>query len=283
MISGRTGTTGVSDLASFSRPPVIEVALAVQFDPGTLTALDAATFRGGIRESYPKFEEQPARPPVEEIFDPVVAGIPFRFEVMNAPQMNRAWFLSEDGLRLVQLQSDLLAVNWRRLREDAEYPRYETLRTELEQHLRALNEILQTEGRGSIRPNWCEVTYINQVAPDQPDSPRPPLEQVLTVFSRPEGEFLPEPEDVFVRLRFVIPGDDDPRGRFIVEAAPGYRNEDRVPIWNLTFTSRVRAVAEADTAAMEALDLGHKWAVQAFAEVISPEMQSQWGRENGGR
>jgi uncharacterized protein (TIGR04255 family) len=282
MISGRTGTTGVSDLASYSRPPVIEVALAVQFEPGTLSGLDAATFRGSIRETYPKYEEQPARPPVEEVFDPVIAAIPFRFEVLDAPQMHRVWFLNEDGSRLVQLQSDLLAVNWRRLTEGDEYPRYETLRADLEQYLGVLNDILQAEGRDTIRPNWCEVTYINQVAPEAPENPRPPLEHLLTVLSRPEGEFLPAPEDAFLRERFVIPGDDGPRGRLIVEAAPGYRNVDRVSIWNFTFTSRVRAVAEGDAGTLEALDLGREWAVRAFTEVISPEMQSQWGLQDEG-
>src|SRR5205085_2262693 len=113
----------------------------------------------------------------------------------------------------------------------------------------------------------------NQVAPDSPEHPRPPLEQVLTVFSRPRGEFLPDPEDALTRLRFVIPGDGDPRGRLIVEALPGYRNEDRVPIWNLTFTSRLRVVDEGEAGALEALNLGREWAVQSFTEVITPEMQ----------
>ena len=279
MIAGRPGTTGVSDIVHYSRPPVIEVALAVQFKPGTLTALDAATFRGSIRDTYPTYEEQPPRPPVEEVFDPVIGGIPFRFEVVDAPQMNRVWFLTEDGSRLVQLQSDLLAVNWRRLNEGDEYPHYGVLRADLEQYLKALNGILEEEGRESIRPNWCEVTYIDHIAPEEPEGPRPPLEQVLTAFSRPEGDFLPEPEDAFVRERFVISAGDQPRGRLIVEAAPGYRNVDRVPIWSLTFTSRLMAVAEGGAGALDALDLGREWAVNAFMELTSAEMQSKWGLE----
>jgi uncharacterized protein (TIGR04255 family) len=272
----------VSELASYSRPPVAEVALAVQFDPGTLTALDVATFRESIRNDFPKYEEQMARPPMEEVFDPVIGGPQFRVELLNAPAIPRIWFLNEDGSRLVQLQSDFLAVNWRLPPEgEGEYPRYETLLAELEQYLAMLNEILQHEGRSTIRPNWCEATYINVIPPAGSENSRPPLHEVLTVLSRHQGDFLPDPEDTVLRERFLIPSEDadQPRGRLTVEAAPGFRNVDRVPIWSLTFTSRLRALTDGD--ALEALNLGHQWAVRAFMELISPEMQSQWGLEKG--
>jgi uncharacterized protein (TIGR04255 family) len=272
----------VPELASYSKPPVAEVALAVQFEPGTLTALDVATFRESIREAFPKYEEQIARPPMEEIFDPVIGGLPFRVELLNAPAIPRVWFLNEDGSRLVQLQSDFLAVNWRLPPDgEGEYPRYETLRDELEQYLTTLNEILQREGRSTIRPNWCEVTYINLIPPGESEKSRPSLHEVLTVLSRHQGDFLPDPEDTLLRERYLIPGDDEqPRGRLTVEASPGFRNVDRVPIWSLTFTSRLRALPDGD--ALEALNLGRQWAVRAFMELISPEMQSQWGLEKRG-
>jgi uncharacterized protein (TIGR04255 family) len=261
----------------------MEVALAVQFDPGTVTSLDVATFRTSIRSEFPKYEEQPPRPPVEENFEPIIGGIPFQFEVVAAPPMPRFWFLSEEGSRLVQLQSDLLAVNWRSVPEGGDYPRYGNLRSEVGDHFAALDEIVKQEGRPGLRPNWCEVTYINHVTPVGTDENRPRLEDVLTTIVPPKGEgFLPPAEDVVVRQRFLIDGDEKPRGRLIVEATPAFRNVDRVSIWAISFTSHVRAVGEGLDAALEALDTGREWAVRGFGEMISPEMQSQWGLDEEG-
>lgn len=269
----------MSDLASYSRPPVVEVALAVQFEPATVTTLDVGMFREGIRSEFPAYEEQPARPPMEEVFKPIIGGAPFRVEMIAAPPMSRFWFLTEEGSRLIQLQSDLLAVNWRHLPEGGEYPRYVTLRKEIAQHLDALQRILEEEDRPGVRPNWCEVTYINHVTPESPSESRPPLEEILTIISPPRGEqFLPPPEDVVVRQRFLIDGDEQ-RGRLTLEAAPAYRNVDSVPIWSITFTSRLRARGEGLDSALEALDKGREWAVKGFMEVISPEMQAKWGLE----
>lgn len=274
-------TRSVSDLPSYSRAPVVEVALAVQYELGTVDFLDVANFRSRIRSDFPRSEEQPARPAMEEVFDPVIGALPFRLEMLAAPPMPRYWFLSEDGSRLVQLQHDLLAVNWRHLPEGDEYPRYESLRGEIERHLRTLDAVLSEEGKAGVRPNWCEVTYINHVVPEEPGGDRPPLEEVLTIISPPRGErFLPAPEDVVVRQRFRIPGADaSPRGRLMVEAEPATRNADRVPIWVITFVARLRAAGEGLEGALAALDEGREWAVRGFEEVISPEMQSQWGRE----
>ena len=95
----------------------------------------------------------------------------------------RLWFLSATGARLVQLQADLLALNWRRTVEDVvvddDYPRYTTLRAisrttfnfSIRQHWRGVV--------GPLLPNWCEVTYINQISPLGPDKGRPKLSDVL--------------------------------------------------------------------------------------------------------
>jgi uncharacterized protein (TIGR04255 family) len=283
VILASAGSYNVPDLASYSRSPVVEVALAVQFEPGTVTTLDVAAFRASIRSDFPRYEEQPARPPIEEVFETVPAGIPFRFEMLTAPPMSRFWFLSEEGSRLVQLQSDLLAVNWRLLPEGGNYPRYEVLRGEIERHLQSIDAIVQMEGRPALRPNWCEVTYINHVAPNRADEDRPPLEDVLAIVAPPRSErFLPPPEDFVIRQRFLIGGDEKPRGRLTVDAASAVRNVDAVPIWALTFTSRVRALEGGLKDALEALDLGREWAVRGFEDLISQEMQQEWGLRKKG-
>jgi hypothetical protein len=72
-------------LPDFRSPPLAEVALAVQFEPGTVTAMDALTFRTRVQEEFPRYEEQPARPPMSEEFG-TTSGVPqLRVELLPAP------------------------------------------------------------------------------------------------------------------------------------------------------------------------------------------------------
>ncbi len=266
---------------SFSQPPVEEVALAVQFDEGAVDTLSAAAFRNTLLSTFPKHQEQPPRPPMDEPFDAVVEALPFRFEVFGAPPMPRFWFLNEDGSRLVQLQHDLLAVNWRHLPEGPDYPRFLALRDELGKLLASLDATVKEAGKRGLRPNWCEVSYINHVTAN---GDRPALHELLTVVAPPKPErFLPAMEDGQLVARYGIEEEGTPVGRLTVNVSSAIRNVDRVPIWVLTLAARVRAAGEELKDAMAALDKGHAWALQGFLDLTTTEMQSKWGLQQKGR
>ena len=134
------------------------------------------------------------------------------------PSTPRLWLLSEDGSRLIQLQSDLIAYNWRRSPEgvplEESYPRYTHLRGEFAQHIGRLAELAAEEDEHALLPNWCEVTYINHIGGKESGAERPPLRDLLRGVDLPaRGGFLPESEeDAQVALRFIIPSDSGPPG-----------------------------------------------------------------------
>lgn len=268
-----------SEFPDFSEPPVIEVALAVQFEPSTVSSFDAALVYERMREEFPRREEQMARPAMAEDFTPPSAELGFRLELLPVPPRPRFWFLSDDESRLIQLQHDLLAVNWRRLTSGAEYPRYPALRQSLQSQLKRLDETLAPDR--AITPNWCEVTYINHVLPTPGEERRPPLDRVFTITQPLETQFLPEPEDAQISQRFVIPGTGGPRGRLNVSIVSAQRTEDTTPIWVMTLTVRLRAINDGFNGALEALDKGREWAIHAFLDMTTPEMHRQWGLEKG--
>ena len=142
---------------SFAKPPLQEVALAIQFQPQAVDILTSAEFGRLLAEAFPRQEEQPGRPPMTEDFaKPVQGQPPFRLEVMPALPPYRLWFLSATGARLVQLQADLLALNWRRTVEDVvvddDYPRYTTLRADLADYVQLLDQTALERGRGRCCP-----------------------------------------------------------------------------------------------------------------------------------
>jgi uncharacterized protein (TIGR04255 family) len=259
----------------FDDPPVIEVALAVQFEEPTIDSLDVAAFSARVKEAFPRRTEQPARPPMEESFDEVPEGAQFRFEVLERQPLPRFWFLTEDESQLIQIQQDLIALNWRKVETTPQYPRYPTLRDSLTRHLGELQDVLSAEGKSMLRPNWCEVTYINHVGPD-PEGHRIPLHEVVTLVRDVSGGVLPAAEDAQVAARFRIVENESPVGRLTVTVNPAFRAPDKAPIWVLTLTARLRSAEATLDAALARLDLGREWLGRSFRELTTPRMHAEW-------
>jgi uncharacterized protein (TIGR04255 family) len=259
---------------------VAEVALAIQFDEPTVETLDVATFFGYVRKEFPRQAEQPAGPPMEERFEEPAPAEPFRFQLLDRPPMHRFWFLSEDESRLMQVQHDFLALNWRKMGESNEYPRYRVLRRDLARYAATLEKLLVKEGKEPLRPSWCEITYINHIDAATKTG-RLPLDAILTVLrSPPTRSFLPPPEDSQVAQRFVIRELDQPIGRLHVNAAPAYRAADGAPIWVFTLTARLRSKQPTVRGALSRLDLGRQWALGAFTDLTTKPMQRKWKKRS---
>jgi uncharacterized protein (TIGR04255 family) len=270
-----------NDSPNFSRPPVVEVALAVQFDEGAVSTLTAAGFRNTLLSRFPKLEERPSGPPMEESFE-VAEQVPFKFELLGAPPTPRFWFLNDDGSRVVQLQHDLLAVNWRHLPGGVDYPRFRLLRDELRELLGSLDAMLKEAGTGGVRPNWCELTYINHVTGN---GDRPALHELVSVVAKPKSDrFLPPLEDGQLVGRYRIDrSDGSPQGRLTANVSSAVRNVDQLPIWVLTLTVRLKAVGDGLDDAIDTLNKGHEWAIKGFLDVTTPKMQAQWGLQEGSK
>jgi uncharacterized protein (TIGR04255 family) len=256
---------------------VVEVALAIQFAETRLDTLDVAALGALVKDDLPERAEQPSRPPMEERFDePPQAS--FRFELLAGPPLPRFWFLSQDGSRLLQVQHDLVAYNWRRTDEGDDYPRYSSLREALARYLQNVEKVLADQGKPPMRPNWCEVTYVNHITPPDKVAPRPPLDEVVVmVNSLRKAAFLPTPEDAQFGVRFRIGEAERPAGRLTVNAAPGILATEGRPVWSLNLTAKTLATEPTVDGAFAALDLGHEWAVKGFRDLTTEKMHAQWG------
>jgi uncharacterized protein (TIGR04255 family) len=272
-MSAETRPTAIIDVDD---PPVTEVALAIQFESPTVQVLDVAAFSSRVKADFPDREEQPPLAPIEERFGAPSELESFQVEVLDRPPMPRFWLLSTDGTKLLQVQHDRIALNWRKRDEANEYPRYGQLREAFVSCVETFDDVLAGEGKGVIQPNWCEVTYVNHIAPV--DGRRPSLSEILTFIGQlPEGGFLPPPEDAQVAERFLIQEDGEPIGRLTLAVNPAIRRSDGAPVWALTLVSRIRPSEPTREGAFQRLDQGRLWAVQAFRELITGGMHEKWG------
>lgn len=120
-------------LPEFSRPPLTEVALTVQFEKvDGFRTVHAGLLWDRLRRELPNLEHVEEHPPIEQAIEsPGPIGVRpsgVRVEVVDTPGLPRLFFLTHDKTQLIQLQVDRLSHNWRKVGGTEPYPRYEQIR-----------------------------------------------------------------------------------------------------------------------------------------------------------
>lgn len=284
-LASETDRNSEFDLVSFERPPVAEVALCFQFPQHTIDLDVLALFSERVRADLPVRQLHPVVPPMVERFDALPALPTFEFHVDLPAALPRAWFLSKDGVRLVQLQHDRLTLNWRELRTDVPYPRYDELRARYDRLLDLLSACFESLDRQIPPVNLAEATYVNHVdAPAEGgvSSAYADLADIINrVRHRPEGAFLPEAEDVQLNARWRIAGEDsqEPVGRLYLSASPGLQAPQNLPIYIVNLVARVLPSTEDRDGAWAALDRAHRYVVLGFKDITTEQAHRLWGLE----
>lgn len=267
-------------LPDFRKPPLVEVALSLQFEPlDRLTTAHIGLLWQRFRSTLPRVEEHPPLDPVLEVDGP---PRPPRVEVsFGAPPMPRVWFANKARTTLIQVQRDRFIHNWRKATATSEYPRYKRLRSEFREELNVLAFFLRDEGLGELAIDQCEITYVNHVVvpPGIPSADE--RERFLTNWtSLPPSSFLPMPEDTVLQWRFRIPGDPAPRRLHVL--AQQARRGDGQPFWVMNLMARGRPAKPGIDGSFEFFDLGHEWIVRGFADLTERHMHRHWRRIDAG-
>lgn len=275
---------GVPPLPNYSAPPVVEVVLAVQFQP----LMGLRTARLGLlwerfRERFPLIDEQFALPRIDETFPPY-RGAPFsvQFESADRPPPARMLLMNEARTEMLQIQQDRFVHNWRKMGDEAAYPRYEHLRQTFVTELEQFRAFVGEQGIGEIVPDLAEVVYVNHVRAGQGWSRHGEIDRVVRLWQNPANTPLPEPELVRFATQYLLPGDDGaPVGRLYVVAEPALAVPDGPPMIILTLTARALPTEPSIGAVMQLLDRQREWIVRTFDAIVTPEMQRVWGRHAG--
>lgn len=261
---------------NFENPPVIEVAVAVQFDAITrLTTPQLGAFWQSLSGEFPRVEEYVARPPTFETFPQQHLPVErLQFQIGGKAPVSRCWFVSEDDSRLIQIQADRFVFNWRK--RSAEYPRYEYVRQQFDKFLAVFRAFVDDHELGEIHPNQCEVSYVNRI-----DGTSPDLARVSPLWAgHHTTDFLGEPQSIRTATSYKIQteGEDEPEGRLHVT-----QRYDIEPDPHILLTMVARGAPRPATweGVSNFLDLGHDWIVHGFLAVTTLEMQDSWGRKNG--
>lgn len=265
-----------ADLPEFDRPPVVEVAIGVQFEPiKGFRQAHFGLFWNQIRADYPTAQDQPRLETPIEVLDEGFVGPSLQLELIDSPPVHRAWFVSADESLLVQVQDDRLIHNWRH--RGGEYPRFEPLLDLFWAHVDKYQAVLAEVGLGRSPVQQAEVTYINWI-------PVESMDQFFRPSTAAEIELPsigPRPDMQRWAARYPVRDEDQLVGRLAVETQPGRRVEEgKVSAgFQLALTFRAPVGPEATREHVSALlKLGRNAIVSSFTEVTTETMHQEWGR-----
>jgi uncharacterized protein (TIGR04255 family) len=266
----------------FAHPPVVEVALGVQFDdlPGLNAFQTAAFWAEHLKAELPDVAEQPPVVNVQETF-----GQPARqatsLSVQAGPPPLRFWMSNTGRTGLVQIQRNRFVFNWRRGQvAGSEYPRYPFVKGEFQRHFGAFVEFVTRRGLGEFAFNQCEVTYVNEMRAPTGGSGHAFVGDFLALHGSTNGEFLGGIESAETTYHYVMveAGNDEPVGRLHASASPRLRADSMEAVYLLQMVARGRPLGLGPEGVVAFLDLGREYIVRGFADITTRRMHEVWGR-----
>lgn len=268
-------------LPDYEKPPVVEVAVMVQFDAPTLGMSQIMSWWSQIQHKFPGFEQAPPIPPATESFDaPKVPQTLVQFQVLDTPPVPRIFLKKATNTELIQIQQDRFGYSWRKFKPEDDYPRYVTLRGSFVQQLALFEKFLASEHLEAMTPKLCEVTYVNHIFSNGVWHGHSELHKVIpSVTPKLSDNLLPLPEDIQFAARYIMGiNKAHPLGRLYVSVEPRFLTADMTQIFLMRLTARGAPQGLSHEGILKTLDLGHEWIVRAFTTLTSPEMHKVWRR-----
>ena len=270
-------------LPNFRSPPVNQVVLSIQFAHlAAVTCAHFGVFWTRIRDRYPKVTEHAPLDPSFEVFggpsfQPMVPQV--RINAALKPPAPRFVFESSTGQELLQVQQDRIMHNWRRKLDEDEYPRYEHVRERLQADFDAFSAFLSDEKLGEMKPNQCEVTYVNVITLETGANPHSEIARITTFANPwPAGEDLPVLENTIVQAKTIFQREGEPTCRLYLQLQPVVLMGSGAPAIQLELTARGKPTGDSFHDSLALLDFGREGIVRTFAALTTREMHKVWGR-----
>ena len=258
---------------SFQAPPVYETTLAIQFeDVASFTAVHFGLFYPLIASRFPVVEDQPRTPPIIETFPLLPQEMVLKLMQKKFGAERVVFRDSVDGSLLIHVQPDRFALSWKRTSDGERYPRFDQNGSLFLQEFGIFEEFCKQNTLPTLRPNLCEVVYLNQIFPNPDESAVECMERVLAIVSLSRDNGLP-PAEVLSLNRVYALGNGE--GRLYIESGIAPHPEKGLYV-QVKITARIM-IDSNDLG--ESLQKAHDAAVQGFLAVTTDNAKSErWGQ-----
>ncbi len=261
--SRRTGLV----LPSYDHPPVVEFVAGVEFEDlqGWCTG-HFGQFWSEIQADYPGTEDS------MPLFDSNVGSGKLMGAPLPLPPLRRVFLTSKGSNYVIQLQVDRFHLNWRRIREGDQYPRFEAVFSRFQNGWTRFIDFVGRSGLPEVIPRRYSLTYLNHVDVGAGDFVRV-IQDALKGFkwSVVDAQFLPEPASLGLTYRFDF-GD---RGTLLARLSHGKRAEGgELAALDLTASGPV----SSNHTLTDWFATAHEWVVRGFTDLTTDEAHKAWGR-----
>lgn len=266
-------------LPEFANPPVSEVAISVTFAPlENWKSAHSGVYWSRIIQKYPLTEVHPPLARQIEVFDeepkPIARVIQFE---LATPDSQRYWFLTDPPVRVVQVQRDRFAINWRKVKGDETYPRYkDELRPRFKEEWNTFVAFLAEQKIGEPSVAQCDVTYVNDILRGEDwNSGSDSLALFSPWWAKGTDGFLPAPETLNIAGSFLMP---ERCGRLHFTMQRVLRGIDSREAIQLQLIARGKPNSSKIEDILSFMDVGREWIVRGFTDLTSPHAHKLWGR-----
>ncbi|MGH3623483.1 MAG: TIGR04255 family protein [Sciscionella sp.] len=274
-------------------PPVTEVILSIAFEsqqclvgPQLLMTLRDLTAQYSQVEERSPYEMPQEFPTENQLIRP--AGPTFRIIGPSAVPQQRYWLTdpSNDSI-LLQVQSNYLAINWRKTKNSSVYPGFKELLASFKKIFKNMQNSAIGNGGAELKIQQAEISYINIIRPDALWSTHKDIAKVLKVTS-PVLTDVEQLNMAYTKPLRDSSGDFVGRLRSAVETGYATRQEDipinevvyadLVPIINITTSVRSTMFGQPDIdSALGFFDHAHDEAGKSFHSLASEAALENWG------
>ena len=269
-------------LPNFTKPPLDEVALGVQFNSiGERFGQVVADFREGVKELFPNVEYQSRLSPTPPAIAPnqMAFGPTIQFQPLIQNPFGRVWLVTADNSHVIQLQDDRFIFNWRHALED--YPRFEYIVNAFWERFRAFRTAAVQSQLG-ILPQQVEVSYFNWIPQETMSQNDYLLTAEKSKLVVDKGEIVSEAQNW--SATYLISEDGLPQGRLDATSQGPIARISRTntamvqgSTLNLSFRAPVAPGANDDV--MDSMiQLGRRIVVSSFSQLTTPKAHQEWGR-----
>ena len=265
----------MDQLPSYENPPVVETAIAIQFQPlKQLSNVHLWEFWSSIRDEYPKTQDQEPLDQKTELFGDDIQRMPRLPQIQFRAHSSRLQAISADGHAMVQVQNGRFIYNWRDL-GDGDYPHWQKTSAEFWAKYRMFAKYVESEGLGDISQNQWEITYVNHLMQGEDWQTEADWPELLPGILGESGRVtLGVLQGVELATQFAL---KDGQSRLHVELKKAALVSDPEKEL-LVFTLTARGALSPECSTEDCFSAGRRAIVTSFTEITGDAAHKRWRR-----